>query len=130
MSNMSMLVFILISTVLSCTLVYAGDECQDELNEFKKAWQEVVKEGNAPECFQKYELQKYKCSGDEEEDRKKYGALKEYVQSLPTEDQKNIKNCYDETGKMAAEKIGQAMSTECMEELKKYGEKWEEIYKF
>ncbi|GFY60393.1 hypothetical protein TNIN_33041, partial [Trichonephila inaurata madagascariensis] len=97
-----MLVFFLISCVLTCTLVHAGDECQEQMNKFKAAWHEVVKEGNAPECFQKYEvavlrcgelfrLQKFKCSGDEEEDRKKYEALKEYVQSLPTEDQNNIK---------------------------------------
>ncbi|GFX65536.1 hypothetical protein TNCV_4735811 [Trichonephila clavipes] len=69
---MNMLVFFMISCVLTCTLVQAGDECQDQISEFKKAWHEVVKEGNAPECFQKYELQKFNCSGDEEEDRKKY----------------------------------------------------------
>ncbi|GFX65528.1 hypothetical protein TNCV_4735731 [Trichonephila clavipes] len=57
-------------------------------------------------------------------------ALKEYVRSLPTEDQKNIKECYKLTGNMAAEKLGQEMSSECKEELKKYWKKWEEIYEF
>ncbi|GFQ95742.1 hypothetical protein TNCT_6351 [Trichonephila clavata] len=54
MSNMNMLVFFLVYCALYFTSVDAGDECQDQMNKFKEAWQEVTKEGNAPECFQQY----------------------------------------------------------------------------
>ncbi|GFQ70562.1 hypothetical protein TNCT_405321 [Trichonephila clavata] len=85
---------------------------------------EVTKEGNAPECFQKYGLERFKGTGEEEEDIKKYKALKEYMETLSTEDQKNIKTCFHETGRMAAKKMEQQMSTECVKELKQLGKKW------
>ncbi|GFQ70564.1 uncharacterized protein TNCT_405331 [Trichonephila clavata] len=126
MSNMNMLVFFLVYCALYFTSVDAGDECQDQMNKFKEAWQEVTKEGNAPECFQQYGLAKFKGTGEDEEDKRKFKELKEYMESLSPEDLKGIKDCFYEVGKMAAVEMGEKISEECMEEMKQKGKKWAE----
>ncbi|GFY60392.1 hypothetical protein TNIN_33031 [Trichonephila inaurata madagascariensis] len=126
MSNMSILVIFLVYCALSCTFVDAGDECQDQMNKFKEAWQEATKEENAPECFQQYGLDRFMGTGEEAEDKRRYKELKEYMGSLSTEELKSIKGCFFEVGKMAAEQMGEEMSEECIEEMKQKGKKWAE----
>ncbi|GFX65538.1 hypothetical protein TNCV_4735831 [Trichonephila clavipes] len=57
-----------------CTSVDASDECDDQINKFMDAWEEATKEGNAPECYEKYEKE-----------------FKEYMETLSAEDSKKNK---------------------------------------
>ncbi|GFX65537.1 uncharacterized protein TNCV_4735821 [Trichonephila clavipes] len=126
MSSMSILVFFLVYCAPYCTSVDAGDVCQDQMKKFKKAWQEVTKEENAPECFQQYGLDRFKGTGEEAEDKRRYKELKEYMESLSAGELKSIKGCFFEVGKMAAEQMGEEMSEKCIEEMKQKGKKWAE----
>ncbi|GFS91885.1 uncharacterized protein NPIL_690361 [Nephila pilipes] len=113
---------------LFCALFYnyadAQDECKEQFDKFKKTWREVTEDGNAPDCYNQNGLERFKSTGDEENDKRKYKEFKEHMKGLSTEDQKNMKDCLKNIGKMVMEKLGEEISKECMEEMKKLGEKW------
>ncbi|GFS59177.1 uncharacterized protein NPIL_654711 [Nephila pilipes] len=120
----TVILFLTLFCVLSYNFVDAQDECKEQFNKFKKTWQELTEDGNAPECYKENGLERFKSTGEEADDKRKYRELKEHMNNLPSENQKIIKDCYKQIGKMVMEKMGEELSKECMEKMKEFGEKW------
>ncbi|GFU16497.1 hypothetical protein NPIL_581301, partial [Nephila pilipes] len=43
--------FLTLFSALFYNFVDAQDECMDQFDKFKKTWQEVTENGNAPDCY-------------------------------------------------------------------------------
>ncbi|GFQ70569.1 uncharacterized protein TNCT_405361 [Trichonephila clavata] len=120
---------LVICLVVLCAVFYqyvdAKHKCKEDFKKMKKAMEEVIEEGNAPECFNEYELSRFNCTGgeDEEKDKEKRKEFKEYLKGLEEEDQKNVLQCLGKMGEMAMEKVGDEISNECKEKMKKMQEK-------
>ncbi|GFX65515.1 hypothetical protein TNCV_4735601 [Trichonephila clavipes] len=119
---------LLICLVVLCTVFYqyvdAKHKCKEDFKKMKKAIDEVI-EGNAPECYNEYELKKFNCTGgeDEEKDKEIRKEFKEYINGLEEEDRKGVLQCMAKMGEMAMEKVGDEISDECKEKMKKMQEK-------
>ncbi|GFU16499.1 hypothetical protein NPIL_581311 [Nephila pilipes] len=109
--------FLTLSYALFYNFVDAQDECEEQINKFMKTWNEIIEEKNAPDCFYKYGLERFKSTGDEEK-RRKYSEFKEYMKNLSTEDQKSVKDCFEQLGKMVMRQIGREMSYKCYKKLR------------
>ncbi|GFV45022.1 uncharacterized protein TNCV_2169811 [Trichonephila clavipes] len=108
--------------------VEANEKCKEQFKKLRQAFQEVTEEENAPDCFKQLGLDKFRGTDneeDEEEDKRQHKELIKYLKSLPEQDENRAKECMQQVGKMAFERVGHEMTEECMEVLKAKGRKIE-----
>ncbi|GFX65518.1 uncharacterized protein TNCV_4735631 [Trichonephila clavipes] len=120
----------LVCLALVCMLFYqctdAGDECNEEIKKANEIMDAMVENGSVPECYNKYDLERFKTMDeeDEEEQEKMYEEFKVYLGTLSEDEITEFKNCMEDLREMVMAKV--EVSEECAEATRKMEDEYED----
>ncbi|PRD31838.1 UNVERIFIED_CONTAM: hypothetical protein NCL1_22277 [Trichonephila clavipes] len=86
----------------------------------------MVENGSVPECYNKYDLERFKTMDeeDEEEQEKMYEEFKVYLGTLSEDEITEFKNCMEDLREMVMAKV--EVSEECAEATRKMEDEYED----